>query len=132
MITRKGLIPHSLFALLLFFTLSIFPSCTPAKKFEKDCYLCNQVNQKEVETVLIDFTYNDQIRNISEVGISQLTSEIKTLRGGHKFIECGCVGDVLVYHLWCADDHTYQLFLKLLPKQQFELIGIGDAEFDHP
>jgi len=119
-------------ATLIGCTLIFFLSCSQNEQFIKDCNLCDAVNQKEVETTMNNFLYNDIIGNISDEAKFQLIPEKEILRNGHKFIECGCIDDVVTYHLWCENDKTYQLEVELLDNHGFLIVRIQEAEFSHP
>lgn len=121
--------PFKLFFGLL---LMLFFGCSGTQEFKKGCDLCGQLNQKEVETSLINFVYNDSIANISKETESQLLEKKETLCHGFKFIECGCRGSNLVYRLWCANDETFELEVKPTNGNHFAIIGIREAEFLHP
>lgn len=117
---------------ILLSTLFVFLSCSHKDKFVKDCDLCDQISQKEVKTSMINFVYNDIIANISEEAEILLREEKEILLNGHKFIECGCIDSLVIYHLWCANDETYQLEVEVLGNNEFLIVGIGEAEFSHP
>ncbi len=103
-----------------------------AREFEKDCDLCSKIHQNEVSVTLRNYVYNDMVANISEKAKSQLTEIKETLRNGHKFIECGCKDDKLIYRLWCANDETFELEVELFENNQYIITGIHAAEFSHP
>ena len=123
---------NKIFRLLLGFLLMIILGCSRTQEFKKDCHLCHQINQKEVETSLIQFVYNDTSVNISKEAESQLLKEKETLRHGHKFIECGCRNNKLIYRLWCDNDETFELEVEIVDNNQFTITGIQAAEFSHP
>ncbi len=114
------------------FALMCCLGCSQPKEFKKDCDLCYQVDQKKVETAMINFVYNNISVNISKEAEIELTKEKEILHHGHKFIECGCVGDVVIFHLWCANDKTYQLEVEVRKNNDFLIIGIKNTEFSHP
>lgn len=118
----------------IFLVVMIFMvlGCSSTNEFEKDCDLCQQLNQKEVETSLINFINNDSIANISKEAVNQLTDKKEALHHGFKISECGCNEDQLVYHLWCANDETFDLKVKQINNNHFLIIGIGKSEFSHP
>lgn len=118
--------------IFLGFSLLLIFSCSSKQEFKKDCDLCQQLNQKEVEKSMINFVYNDKTVHISKGAESQLMEKKETLRHGFKFIECGCKGNDLIYRLWCANDETFELEVKLVGKNQFAITGIHAAEFSHP
>jgi hypothetical protein len=123
---------NNAFNLLLGSLLLIILGCSRAQEFKKDCNLCNQINQKEVETSMIQFVYNDTSINISKEAESQLLKEKETLRHGHKFIECGCKDNKLIYRLWCANNETFELEVKIVGNKKFTITGIQAVEFSHP
>lgn len=125
-------INNKLFKLLFSLVLMLTLACSKAEEFNKDCDLCQQLNQKQVETSLINFIYNDSIANISKEAVNQLMDKKEALHHGFKIIECGCNEDHLIYHLWCANDETFSLEVKLINGNHFEIIGIRKAEFSHP
>lgn len=112
--------------------LMLFPGCSRTREFRKDCDLCRQLNRKEVETTLNNFVYNNKIVNISKEAELQLSEKKETLRHGHKFIECGCRENKLIYRLWCANDETFELEVNLAGNNQFTITGIQSVEFPHP
>lgn len=127
---RRGYIITQTTALV--YTLLLFSSCSRTEQFKKDCDLCKQISEKEVKTTMINFVYNNITANISKEAEIQLTKEKTTLQHGHKFIECGCIENIVIYHLWCSNNETYQLEVKLLDNKKFTIVGIKEAEFSHP
>lgn len=107
-------------------------ACTKNNEFNKDCDLCKQINQNEVETCLNNFVYNNKTLHISKEAQTQLLEKNETLRHGHKFIACGCRENKLIYRLWCANNETFELELKIIGNKQFSITGIQEAEFSHP
>ena len=101
-------------------------------EFEKDCDLCSQINQYEVSVTLNNYVYNDTITNISKKAESQLSEIKETLRKGHKFIECGCRDNKVIYRLWCANDETFELEVTVSESNRYIITGIHSAEFSHP
>ena len=118
-------------AIIALMTVGVY-ACQEAPEFIKDCDLCRQVNGHEVKLTLNDYVYNDNSDNISKEGLTQINEIKSTLRSGAKVIECGCADGVLVYHLWCSNDDTYQLEVNVLGDRKFEITGIQPAEFSHP
>jgi len=106
--------------------------CSQPHEFRKDCDLCNQVNQHEVETALINFVFNDSTSHISEEAEIRLQEKKETLHHGFKCVECGCRGNTIVYRLWCATNETYELEVQPDRNNRFTITGIRAATFEHP
>ncbi len=120
------------FKLFFGFLLMLTLGCSRTQEFKKDCDLCKQLNQNEIETSLNNYVYNDTIVHVSKEAEHQLLEKKEILRHGHKFIECGCRENKLIYRLWCANDETFELEVIPVGNNQFTITGIQAAEFSHP
>jgi len=120
------------FILVIVAFMYMASGCSQKPEFTKDCDLCGKVSQKEVAYCLNDFVYNDITNHISTEAQTELLKEKETLRHGHKFIECGCRNDIVVYHLWCANNETFDLEVTPLDSNQFTITGFRASEFAHP
>ncbi|HBS89071.1 MAG: hypothetical protein A2W91_06590 [Bacteroidetes bacterium GWF2_38_335] len=125
--------PHNkIFRMFFGFLMVVTFGCSRAQELRKECDLCKQIKQKEVETTLINYVYNDKSVHISIEAENQLLKIKETLHHGFKFIECGCLENRLIYHLWCANDETFELEVKLVEDNHFTITGIQAADFAHP
>ena len=112
--------------------MSLFLAGCNKEELDYDCDACNQIKQKEVETTMINFVYNDISEKMSEEAESQLLNEKEILRHGHKFNRCGCKDNLVIYELWCGNGEMYHLRVELKNNDQFMIVGIEEAEFLHP
>jgi hypothetical protein len=123
---------YKTFKIFLFFFLVLISGCSRKQEFMKDCDLCSQIHRHKVNIILNNYVYNDTADNISKKAESQLVEVKETLRNGHKFIECGCKENKLIYRLWCANDETFELELTLFENKNYLITGIYSSEFSHP
>lgn len=120
--------------IVLILTSGLFiTNCSEKENFEKDCQLCKKIELHKIKTILQNFIYNEiSDSSISKKAKIQLNQAKETLRGGHKFINCGCRNNTVCYQLWCANDKTFELHVVLNKDGDFTIIGLVEEEFSHP